>query len=252
MDIPPIARWILQGVFVFAALILTISLTLLAANFVHKRRAEGILKDIRTLRAVQSTTADVQRIMNRHGGGPSQAYASFCDPADGAYSVGTASQTISWLDRSVPVLRRFGLRQWDAQATVILRGGRVCYLNYSVSMEDPEDEWLWRVESSLLPDAHSDSSIYADEHWGYKVGIRDYKGVRALRSKLTLEATEDERYKAFAFDFSCVTRFRGCRQPCEIAPLLWQDVYQLSLKSVFIIPVEEATDPHCKFAEKTP
>jgi len=63
------------------------------------------------------------------------------------------------------------------------------------------------------------------------------------------EATEEERRRAFTYDFSCVTRFRGCRQPCEIAPLVWQDVYQQSLNSGWTTLVEEASDPHCKFAQ---
>jgi hypothetical protein len=247
MHIPPFARGILQGLFVFAALMFTIFLTIFAVNFTYRKKAEGLLKDIRTLRADLSTTADVERIMSRHGGSPSKSYASFCTPSDGAYDVGTGSQTINQLGRSVPLLSRFGLRQWGTAATVVLRGGRVCYLHYGVGMEDPNGQWQWSVESNLMPDGQSDVS--GDEQRRYKVGTRDYKGVRRLRSELTPEATEEERRRAFTYDFSCVTRFRGCRQPCEIAPLVWQDTYQQSLNSGWKTLVEEANDPHCKLAE---
>src|SRR5690348_8462081 len=128
MPIPSSVRWILQGVLVFVLLVVVTSLTIFAANFTHRIKAETLLKDIQNLHVEQSTTADVQRIMNRHGGGPSQGYASFCTPMDGAYAASTGSRTINWLDRSVPVLKRLGLRQWNTGATVILRKGRVCYL----------------------------------------------------------------------------------------------------------------------------
>jgi hypothetical protein len=247
MHLPPFVRGILQGLFVFAVLMLTIFLTIFAVNFTYRKKAEGLLKDIRTLRAAQSTKADVERIMSRHGGSPSQSYASFCTPIDGAYDVWTGSQGINRLERDIPILRRFGLRQWGTGATVVLRRGRVCYLHYGVGMEDPNGQWQWSVESNLMPDRQSD--VFGDEQPRYKVGTRDYKGVRRLRSELTPEATEEERRRAFTYDFSCVTRFRGCRQPCEIAPLVWQDVYQQNLNSGWTTPVEEVSDPHCKFAE---
>lgn len=239
-------RWILQGVFVFAVLMLTIVLTIFAVNFTCRKKAESLLKDIRTLRVALSTTADVERIMTRHGGSPSQSYASFCTPMDVAYDVWTGSRAINRLERSVPILSRFGLRQWGTGATVILRGGRVCYLRYGVGMEDPNGVWEWGVESILLR-----SDVSGEEHHGYKVGTRDDRGVRKLRSELTPEATEDERRRAFTYDFSCVTRFRGCQQRCEIAPLVWKDVYQQSLNSGWTMPLEETSDPHCKIAENT-
>lgn len=249
MGIPPFARGILQGVFVFAVLMLTIVLTIFAVNFTYRKKAEGLLKDIRTLRVDLSTTADVERIMTRHGGSRSPPYASFGTPMGGAYDVWTGSRAINQLERSVPILSRFGLRQWGTGATVILRGGRVCYVRYGVGMEDPRGVWEWGVESILLPKGRSD--VAGEEHRGYKVGTRDDRGVRRLRSELTPEATEDERRRAFTYDFSCVTRFRGCRQPCEIAPLVWKDVYQQSFGSGWTMPLEETSDPHRKIAENT-
>jgi hypothetical protein len=247
MHIPPFARGILQGLFVYAALMLTVFLTVFAVNFTYRKKAESLLKDIRMLRAAQSTKADVEQIMSRHGGSPSQSYASFCTPIDGAYDVWTGSQAINRLERDIPILSRFGLRQWGTGATVVLRGGRVCYLHYGVGMEGPNGHWQWSVESNLMPDRKSDLS--GVEQRRYEVEARDYKGVRRLRSELTPEATDEERRRAFTYDLSCVTRFRGCRQPCEIAPLVWQDIYQQSLNSGWTMPVEEASDPHCKFAE---
>ncbi len=247
MHSPPFARGILQGLFAFAVLMLTIFLAILAVNYTYRKNAEGLLKDIRTLRTAQSTKEDVERIISRHGGSPSHSYASFCTPIDGAYVVGTGSQGINRLERVIPILRRFGLRQWSTGATVVLRGGRVCYLHYRVGMEDPNGQWVWSVESNLMPDRQSDVSGH--EQRTYKVGTRDYKGVRSLRSELTPEATEEERRRAFTYDFSCVTRFRGCRQPCEIAPLVWRDVDEQNLNSGWTTPVEEANDPHCNFAE---
>jgi hypothetical protein len=250
MNIPPVARWFIQGVVIFALLVTMVWLTIVTVNFTSKIRAESLLKDIQTLRAEQSTTADVQRIMSLHGGGPSRSsYASFCTPMDGAYDVWTGNQAVYWFERSVPILGRLGLRPWGTSATVVLCEGRVCYLHYSVGMEDPNGHWNWVIETRLLPKEQING--FGEEHPSVKVSTRDYKGARRLQSELASDATDEERRLAFAYDFSCVTRLRGCRQRCEIAPLLWQAEYQQSLNTGWTMPLEETTDPHCKFAKQS-
>lgn len=250
MNIPPVARWFMQGFVVYVLLVTLVWLTIVVVNFTSRIRAESLLKDIQTLRAEQSTTADVQRIMSLHGGGPSRSsYASFCTPMDGAYDVWTGNRTIYWFERSVPILGRLGLRPWGTSATVVLRAGRVCYLDYSVGMEDPYGQWNWVIETRLLP--KEQINAFWEEHPSFKVSTRDFKGARRLRSELASDATDEERRLAFAYDFSCVTRFRGCRQRCEIAPLLWQAEYRQSLNTGWAMPLEETTDPRCKSAKQS-
>lgn len=249
MGAPPIARWFLQGVVILALLLVLVSLTLFAANFLYRTKAENLLRDIQTLRLEESTTKDVERIMSRDGGGPSpSSYASFCAPMSGAYDVWIGGRTIYWLELTLPTLRRLGPRPWVSSATVVLREGRVCYLHYGIGMEDPNGQWQWAVETSLLPE---EQILGLDrEHPSFKASTRDFKGARRLTGELSREATEEERRIAFTYDFSCVTRFRGCQGRCEIAPLLWKAVYQKSLNSGWAMPPEETNDPHCKVAEQ--
>src|SRR5690242_7223960 len=103
MDRPQFARWVLQGFISFALLILTILLAVFIVNVRYRCKAEGLLRDVQTLRVGQSTRADVQRIMSRNGGSASQSYASFCAPMDGAYDVSIGSQTIARVEQSIPV-----------------------------------------------------------------------------------------------------------------------------------------------------
>jgi hypothetical protein len=168
---------------------------------------------------------------------------------DGAYDVWTGNQAVYWFERSVPILGRLGLRPSGTSATVVLREGRVCYLHYSVGMEDPNGQWNWVIETTLLPKEQING--FGEEHPSFKVSTRDYKGARRLQSELASDATDEERRLAFAYDFSCVTRLRGCRQRCEIAPLLWQAEYQQTLNTGWPMPLEETTDPRCKFAKQS-
>jgi hypothetical protein len=249
MVIPSCARYIVQGFVVFVLLVAVSFLTIFVANLIYKAKAQNLLNDIQTLRVGVSTTADVQRVMKQHGGSRSQASASFCMPMDGAYSVWTGSRTVNWLASSVPVLKRLGLRQWGTSATVILRGDLVCYLDYAVGMEDPKGEWEWRVELKLVPSG--EEVRYEGQHSAYRVATRDYKGGRSLRCQLTPDATEEQRRRAFSLDFSCVTNLGGCRQRCEIAPLLWRDVYLMTAEAGWTMPAEETKDPSCARLEQS-
>jgi len=249
MSRSPIVRWILQGFVAFALLAFSVVLTVFIVNVTYRYRAESLLSDLQTLRVGKSTTADVQRIMNRHGGSTSPSYPSFCTPIDGAYDVWIGSQPIARLAQSIPFLRRFGLRPWGTAATVVLREGRVCFLSYSLAMEDPKGNWEWQIESTLLPEQMNE--VLGTEHHGYRTGTQDIRNFRILRSEVTPQATEEQRREAFTYDLSCVTSFRGCRGRCQIAPLVWEKVYRESINEGGKMPLEETSDPHCKFAEST-
>jgi hypothetical protein len=60
MNIPPVARWFIQGVVIFALLVTMVWLTIVTVNFTSKIRAESLLKDIQTLRA-ELTDSDRRR-----------------------------------------------------------------------------------------------------------------------------------------------------------------------------------------------
>jgi hypothetical protein len=245
---PPIFKWILQGFGIFAFIVCMTSLAIYAINFRSRLRAEALLRDVRALRVEQSTTEQVKQMMIRHGGSPSNSYASFCEPRDGAYDVWTGSVTIYRISQALPVLERLGLHPWGTAATVVLRNGRACFVTYGFGMMAPRGDWQWEIQTRLMPTRTIDASSTTLS--GYKSGTRDFKGVRWLRSELTPAATEEERRRAFSYDFSCLTRFTGCRQRCEVAPLVWLDVYGDSLRSNWRMPAEETNDPRCKLLEQ--
>lgn len=239
----PFIKWILQGCAIFAFLLVAVLLTAFAINFIYQRKAVALLEDIRTLRVEQSTADEVRQIMFRHGGRPDNLYASFCDPSDGGYDVETANQTINRIATAVPVLQRFGLKPWATGANVVLSNGRVCYVKYSFGMLAPTGKWYWAIETELVP---SDRLGQFTPYVRYRVGTRDHFVTRWLRSHLTPEATGDERRRAFTYDYSCFTRLPGCRQRCEVAPLLWLDAYTNTLGTPWSMPAEETDDPRCK------
>jgi hypothetical protein len=245
MSVPKTTRWILQGVLVYVLFVLTISLAIYAINLIQRFKAEGLLRDVTTLRVGQSTEAEVRRIISRYGGGPSQT-SGVCGRVEAAYNVWTGNQTLGRVARAVPVLSRVGLRQWGVAATILLQGQTVCYVSYNFGMQDSKGGLPSSVESILLPTGKIHEPVA--EHPGYKVGIRDLWDGHRLRSEVTPEASEEQRRHAL----SCVTRIRGCQQRCEIAPLVWRDAYWERQKASSSLPIEETSDPRCRFAQKTP
>jgi hypothetical protein len=249
MSVQKTTRWILQGVLVYVLFVLTISLAIYAINLKQRFKAAGLLRDVTTLRVGQSTEAEVQRIISRYGGGPSQS-SGVCGRVEAAYNVWTGNQTVGRVARAVPVLSRVGLHQWGVAATILVQGQAVCYVSYNFGMQDSNGGLPSSVESILLPTG----KIYEPvaEHPGYKVGIRDLWDGHRLRSEVTPEASEEQRRRALSYDLSCVTRIRGCQQRCEIAPLVWRDAYWELQKASLSLPIEETSNPRCRFAQKTP
>jgi hypothetical protein len=115
-------------------------------------------------------------------------------------------------------------------------------------MEDPAGKWQWGVETMLLAKEYTYG--WGGEQSDFRVFTRDYRGVRILGSTVAREATEEQRQLAFSYDFSCVTRFGGCQQRCELAPLVWRAAIERSTNSHWALPVEETQDPRCKFEDQ--
>ncbi len=243
MQVPPTVRWIGQGVFAFTVLILTIYLAIFAVNSMHRRNAESLLRDVRTLKVGESKTEDVQRIMFRYGGGPTQGHSSFCDSADAAYGTSVGSRTLNRVGQAVPILRHLGLRPWTLGVMVLSEQGRVCFVSYQLFMNDSVGKWTWSFRSWALPAGKMETPNR--EHPGYSVRTQDLRDLRILWSEVTTQATEEERLHAFTFDLSCVTRVGGCKQRCEVAPFAWQDLYRESQKMQWALPTEETSDSRC-------
>ena len=197
MSVPKTARWILQGVLVYVLFVLTISLAIYAINVKQRSKAEGLLRDVTTLRVGQSTEADVRRVISRYGGGPTQA-SGVCGSVDAGYNVWTGNQTLGRVARAVPVLSRVGLHQWGVAAEILLQGQTVCYVSYNFDMQDSKGGLRSSVESILLPTGKIHEPVA--EHPGYKVGIGDRWDGHRLRSEVTPEASEEQRQHALTYD----------------------------------------------------
>lgn len=247
MTVPRTIRWILQGVFAFTIFVAAIYLFIFAVNSIYGRQAEHLLRDVGTLQVGSSNTEDVLRIMSRYGGGPSEGYASFCKSADAVYSASVGNRTLNRVGEKVPVLRLFGFRLWAAGVMVLLERGRVCFVSSELVMNDSIGKWTWDFDTSALPAGTIEFPNV--EHPGYSVYTQDLRDRRILRTEVTSEATDGERQHAFAFDLSCLTRIGGCKQRCELAPLVWQELYRESEGANWALPKEETSDPLCAFAE---
>lgn len=238
----------MRGVAAFLLLVFVVYLGVLSINIKYRRKVEGLLHDIQTLRVGESTTADVQRIMSRYGGGKSESRASFCELLEGAYGVSIGGQAVVRFEQLLPVLSRLGARPWAVGATVLLRGGRVCYVSYRVMMQSPTRTRDWLVESELVPEGTINwSDAERSRYW---TTANDIRNLRVLRSQAAPLATEEQRREAFGYDFSCVSSLIGCRARCQIAPLMWRDAYRESLLEGWSMPPEEARDPRCKLGQQ--
>jgi hypothetical protein len=198
---------------------------------------------MRTLKAGESTMSDVQRIVDRYRGQRSVGLSGSCSSPDASYSVGIYSDTLFWVSEMLPTLRKLGLKPWSAGGTFLVKNGLLCYSDYALRIAGDADDEL-KVSVALQP---SGSGVYSDpqnHRYGIDNGVlRHY--IHRLEVSVTPEANSEELRHAFQFNFSCLTGIIGCRQPCELLPLVWMDYVKRSRDLGWAVPQEEANDPKC-------
>jgi len=218
--------------------LLTLSqLTLLAANFHTRRRAERLLSSLRTLKVGSSTINDVQTILA--GYNPEKIpIDSGCPSGEVAYGVRVSNDFISKIGGNHPILLRAGIRPWGVSAALSFKDGRLCDLHYSTSALLLEDQYPLKIPnmpSGQLIELDTETAVQA-ANGGATYEIRPYRallrGFRESGSHLGLnvvvtpDATPSEMDHALAFDLSCFTSFRGCRARCQMLPLATRDAVE--------------------------
>lgn len=226
-------------------------LSILCFNFRCQKKFDRLSTDLRNLNIQQANAADVKALMIRHGGRSFPAISQNCESPgperDEVYTFGTANPALDKLAYAHPVLRLLGLRAQEMEITVTLENNHICYFNVRVGMEN-FDGWYWRVETVLL--APSNTGIWEEP---LHVTLHQFTGFGSLQAQLTHAATPDQIRHALTADFACVTSFRGCQHPCDIAPALWQEAvrnFQEAVRQspevVWNFPNKEYSDKYCK------
>jgi hypothetical protein len=230
----------------FAVPIFSLFVLLRLTNSRTVTRVSHLLEDVRALRVNESTRADVEEIVRRHGGGAVDGiYRGVCPKGGPAYSVRIQSDE-GWIGRKASFLGLFGPEEWSVQARFKVEDGRLCFAEFQV-----RDSLARGVQGSLAIDA-SVASNRSYPHWegsAYGVGLRAVHNVHNLSAMITDGATKEQRERAFDFDLSCLSRIGGCRGACELMPSVWVDYQKEAHANGWPLPPEEANDPHCRKLE---
>lgn len=232
---------LLYGVALTVSLCFLATIAIRIANARTEKRAERLLRSVRTLRVGSSTAQDVEAITRRF---PSEAVgaSSDCPRADRVYSFRVADDTMNWIGGRVPALRKIGIRPAGVVAMVLLDQGIVCSVYFDVETTPDTSDREVKASTSLGPVRHEPS--FADPR--YRVWLRLIRAhIRALDVRIS-PAVKDERHAhAFDYDFSCVARWNGCRAPCELMPSAWFDYQKEARANGWSLPAEDAGDPRC-------
>jgi hypothetical protein len=235
------------ALFFVGAIVLVVicaQLLLLGVNAQVRRRAEALLQDMRTLKAGESTMSEVQRIVDRYRGQKSVGFTGSCSSPDASYSIGVYSDALLRVGETLPTLRKYGVKPWSAGGTLLVKNGLLCYSDYVVRIPAGDADQELKVSVAIQP---SGSSVYSDpqnHRYGIDNGVvRHY--IHRLEVSVTPEASSEELRHAFQFNFSCLTGITGCRQPCELLPLVWRDYVRRSHDLGWTLPQEEANDSKC-------
>jgi hypothetical protein len=217
----PIFRWICWAGILSCTCLFVAVMAALFLNLHTQHEAEALLLAIRAIRVRESTTADVQRIVERFDGQlDKRLYASDCPSADAAYSVRIAATPLNWIGSAIPYARRFGFRPWGVAAMFLLQQGHVCYVQYGAAVERAIGEPSLSVSTTALPLG----IVSIDPKYPqYRLGDRLHRGVCSFEIEVGSEAMLTEKQHAFALEFSCITSVQGCQRVSQLAPAAWAD-----------------------------
>lgn len=75
-----------------------------------------------------------------------------CGSADSAYDIAIWNETLFKIAVRIPWLHKIGMRAWRANATFLLQGGKLCYVDYRVRQwPDNDDNLEIGAETTLTP-----------------------------------------------------------------------------------------------------
>jgi len=220
---------------------------------IYRRRAERLLHDLRQLQVGKSTFEDARAVIARYGGGVSRYDRTPCSPAHCTLDVGLKHYPFfieHWPRYLSPgmqyrVLRVFpplGLQDGWGGAAVRVDRGIVAGLSFAVFVRGSGGWVLGRntVEGVAVPknlqDRMGQRAYYLD--W---LNITTEGGGEWIEARLTPQANEEERNRAYDFDFDCLTRWGGCTSLCQLSPAAFADY----VKETGRMPWLDEHDPSC-------
>jgi hypothetical protein len=217
-------------------------------NFLERRRAEHLVRDLKTLEVGVSSAQDAMQIVSRYDGwkmpdpdpndhdvapwgiGP-------CSGPHPRYAIRVAPDSLNRAVSTVPQLQHFGFHIWGVSSTIDVKDGKVCCFAQYVGFQRSDGQDI-ETQSEMAPE-HSEREVgtYAvHQHF-----IRNY--IHNLSASVLPSASKDEKSRAFKVEFACVTSLRGCFYGCQLAPAVWEDVSQRYKREGWA--VEGENDPRC-------
>lgn len=239
-------RLFVRGIAILSLVIIAAGCAEYVLNLRTKRKAEALLRDARTLEIGKSTEEDVQRIVARYGGESGLVGSGYCDPSAKPHSVYVANSGLNWLGRTSRLLRPFGNRHWSVEVAFLMNHERLCAVVYHVRAFRSDGVWEIAVRADYQE--RSESPVYTQPP--YQVSARIFKNFLDFTTSFTTDATEVQRQHALDFDLTCLTRWQGCRAPCELMRSAWLDYQENARKQGLEMRHDELDDSRCtKLAE---
>lgn len=225
-----------------AALVLILigECTLYLQDVFAEKRAASLLQDVKSLKVGESTEEDLQAVVTRYGGVTHFKFDDRgCIGPTKLHSLRLANATSNSIGLRFPAVRVFGDRLWQVDVFLASAQDRVCHVRYQFQpMPRKGTEWL-DLSSSASMETSPDGQSYA-------VGLRRIHNVRSLSAELFKGASDEQRTRAFDMDLSCLTRWAGCHNVCEVMPSAWIDYVKKAREQDLPIPPDETGNPHCK------
>lgn len=221
--------------------------TMYILNAQASRRAESLLKDVRTMKPAVTTGEEVELVVGRYGGdvgrrAGNNPCASII-PRWKPYAVVTRSEIldrVGLFDRlHGTAFRQFGASLWEVRAYFGVDGkDRLACVAYQIDSFPARSESARAAADYRLAYDASDSSKFGVAY--NNIHSQDSLGVEA-----TTSAKPSQRAGVFDFDLACLTRSGGCRVACELMPSAWIDYQKEARANGWPLPAEDASDPRC-------
>ena len=190
----------------------------LVYNWMAVREAEHLLQEVRALKLGESTSADVDRIMQRFSYW--QGKLRFQTNCKSCVVLGPSGYpSAQWL---LTVTEKMGVSPWwIVYASFSEREGRLSGVSYHVFATE-----MYRDALGVGAEAvHSYRSNEPDLP-NYSLRLSEPQKSPHyinLRARATEEASPQELGRMFDFSFSCLKWLGWCRTPCELMPAAWSD-----------------------------
>lgn len=197
-------------------------------------RAEMLAADLQQLRVSASDYKIAQSIAAKYGASKYENHYGTRDCTAGyfercAYMIVSNDSRLHRLLLKHPSMRHLGFRDWGGTALIYIEDGTVQEYSFWVTYRTADGQWrgFGAEEGKTLPEYRAVQARISDSYsverndvvMGGDLGFQ-------LESSLIPSATEAERQRAWHFEFTCLSKQRGCGEICEVMPDAWRDFYK--------------------------